>query len=62
MKSALKVPLSLAEAERQLILDDLVYIEEGYASVLRATPTNQPVRFALDDWKSLGGCIAAEAK
>ncbi len=42
MKPALKVPLSLAEAERQLILDDLVYIEEGYASVIRATPTNSP--------------------
>ena len=56
-----KVPLALAEAERQLILEDLVYVEDGYASVIRATPTNQPVRLALDDWKGLGGCIAAEA-
>ncbi len=62
MKPALKMPLSLAEAERHLILEDLVYIDEGFASVIRATPTNQPVRFALDDWMSLGGCIATEAK
>jgi len=56
-----KVPLALTEAERKLILDDLMYFEEQYASVIRATPTDQPVRFALDDWKNLIGCIAAEA-
>ncbi len=56
-----KVPLALTEAERKLILDDLVYFEEQYASVIRATPTDQPVRFALDDWRSLIGYIAAEA-
>ena len=56
-----KVPLALTEAERKLILDDLVYFEEQYALVIRATPTDQPVRFALDDWRSLIGCIAAEA-
>ena len=55
------MPLALTEAERKLILEDLVYVEDNYASVIRATPTDQPVRFALDDWKSLGGCIAAEA-
>ncbi len=56
-----KVPFALTEDERKLILEDLVYIEEHYASVIRATPSDQPVRFALEDWKSLGGCIAAEA-
>ncbi len=56
-----KAPLALTEAERTLILEDLVYVEDHYASVIRATPSNQPVRLALDDWKSLGGCIAAEA-
>ena len=55
------VPLALTDAERKLILEDLVYVEDEYASVIRTTPTDQPVRFALDDWKSLGGCIAAEA-
>jgi len=61
VKKPEQVPLALTEAERNLILEDLVYIEEDYASVIRATPTNKPVRFALDDWKSLIGCIATEA-
>ncbi len=56
-----KVPLALTEPERSLILEDLVYIEDNYASVIRATPTDQPVRFTVEDWTSLGGCIAAEA-
>ena len=29
MKPELKLPLSLAEAERQLILEDLVYVEDA---------------------------------
>ena len=57
-----KVPLALTDAERKLIVEDLEYIEDDYASVIRATPTDQPVRFALDDWKGLGDYIAAEAK
>ena len=56
-----KVPLALTEAERKLILEDLVYIEDDYASVIRATPTNHPVRFAVEDWEGLGGLIASEA-
>ena len=56
-----KVPLAMTEAERNLILEDLVYVEDNYASVIRATPMDQPVRFALNDWKGLGGWIAAEA-
>ena len=60
-KSDPKVPLAMSEVERRLILDALVDVEDDYASVIRATPTDQPVRFALDDWKGLGDCIAAEA-
>ena len=55
------VPLALTEAERNVILRDLIYVEKEYASVIRATPSDQPIRFSLDDWKSLCGCIAAEA-
>jgi hypothetical protein len=61
MKPTLKVAIALAEDERQLVLEDLVYVEEGHAAVIRATPTNQPVRLALHEWKGLIGCIAAEA-
>ncbi len=56
-----KVPLALTEAERNLIIEDLVYAEENYASVIRSTPLDQPVRFTLDDWEVLGYYIAGEA-
>jgi hypothetical protein len=36
MKPALKLPLVLTANERQLILEDFVYVEEGHASVIRA--------------------------
>ena len=32
-----KVPLALTEDERKLILEDLVYVEDDYAAVIRAT-------------------------
>ena len=56
-----KVPLALTEAERKLILDDLMYIEDEYTSVVRATPTDQPVRFTMNDWVGVAGCIATTA-
>ena len=56
-----QVPLGLTEAERKLLLEDLVGVEDDYASVIRGTPTDRPVRFALEDWKGLGGWIAGEA-
>jgi hypothetical protein len=55
------VPLALTAAERKLILDDLLYLEKEYEQVVRETPANEPLRFTLDDWEGLGGCIAAEA-
>jgi len=57
-----KVPLALTEAERNLILEDLLYVEDACALVIRATPSEQPVRFALDDWKYLEGYIFTEAR
>ena len=56
------VPLALTEAERKLILEDILCTEDACASVIRATPSDQPVRFALDNWKYLDGCITAEAR
>jgi len=55
------VPLTLTEAERRLILEDLMYVEDQYTNVIRATAKDRPVKFTLDDWEGLGGCIAAEA-
>jgi hypothetical protein len=55
-----KVPLALTENERKLILEDLEYIEGDYASVIRATPSDEPVRLTLEDWTGLGDWITAE--
>jgi hypothetical protein len=60
-KPQAKVPLALSEAERTLIAEDLEYVEDDYASAIRATPSDQPVRFTLEDWTGLGDSIAAEA-
>ena len=57
-----KVPLVLTEAERKLILEDLLYSEDDSAAVIRATPSDQPVRLTVEDWTSLGCQIVAEAR
>lgn len=56
-----KIGLKLTAAERKLILDDLICLDDNYAEVLRDTPADQPVQFTLDDWDDFGGYIAAEA-
>ena len=56
-----KIGLKLTAAERKLILDDLMCLDDSYAEVIKATPADQPVEFTLDDWDGLGGFIAAEA-
>ena len=56
-----KIGLKLTAAERKLILDDLMCLDDSYAEVIRDTPADQPVEFTLDDWDGLGGFIAAEA-
>ena len=56
-----KIGLNLTAAERKLILDDLMCLDDSYAEVIKATPADQPVEFTLDDSDGLGGFIAAEA-
>ena len=56
-----KMPLGLTETERKLILDDLMYVDDQYTSIVRTTPMDQPVSFSLGGWQGLLGCIAAEA-
>jgi len=53
--------LVLTEAERKLILDDLIYVKQEHMEVVRATATEKPVELAMTDWEGLGSCIAAEA-
>jgi hypothetical protein len=61
IKPGTKVGLKLTAAERRLILDDLLRLDDNYAKVIRETPPNQPIQFTLDEWEDFGGCIAAEA-
>jgi len=56
-----KIGLKLTAAERKLILDDLMCLDDAYAEVIKDTPADQPVNFTLDDWDGLGGFVAAEA-
>ena len=56
-----KVGLKLTTAERRLILDDLMSLDDNYAEAIRETPADQPVKFTLDEWEDFGGYIAAEA-
>ena len=56
-----KIGLKLTAAERKLIFDDLICLDDTYAKAIRDTPADQPVEFTLDDWDGLGGFIAAEA-
>jgi len=56
-----KIGLKLTAAERKLILDDLMCLDDNYTKVIGDTPVDQPVQFTLDDWDDFGGYIAAEA-
>ena len=61
IKPGAKVGLKLTAAQRKLVLDDLMVLDESYAQAIRETPTDQPVQFSLDEWEDFGGYIAAEA-
>ena len=56
-----KIGLKLTAAERQMLLDDLMCLDDNYPQVIRDTPADQPIQFTLDDWDDFGGYIAAEA-
>ena len=56
-----KVPLKLTAAERKLVLEDLMCLDEDYEQIIRDTPTGKPVMMTLDDLDDFGGYIAAEA-
>ncbi len=56
-----KVGLKLTAAERMLILNDLIGVDQKHIQTIRDTPPEQPVQFTLDELDDLGGYIAAEA-
>jgi len=56
-----KVPLKLTAAERKLVLEDLMCLDQDYEQIIQGTPTGKPVMMTLDDLDDFGGYIAAEA-
>ena len=55
-----KIPLKLTAAERKLILDDLLCLDQDYEQIIRETPTGKPVMMTLDDLYDFGSYFAAE--
>ena len=56
-----KVSLKLAAAERRLILEDLVLLDDEYEQIIRGAALGKPIMMTLDDLEDFGGYIAAEA-
>ncbi|MFH1304708.1 MAG: plasmid pRiA4b ORF-3 family protein, partial [Planctomycetota bacterium] len=55
-----KIPLKLTAAERKLILDDLLCLDQDYEQIIRETPTGKPVMMTLDDLCDFGSYFTAE--
>lgn len=56
-----KVPLKLTAAERRLLLEDVVFLDEDHPRMIQATPAGKPLMMTLDDLEDFGGYVAAEA-
>ena len=56
-----KVAIKLTAAERKLVLEDLMCLDEDYQQIIEDTPTGRPVMMTLDDLDDFGGYIAAES-
>jgi hypothetical protein len=55
------VGLKITAAERNLLCEDVTFLDDEYADAIRQTPADEPIKFTLEDWDDLGGYIAAEA-
>ncbi len=56
-----KVPLKLTAAERKLVLEELMCLDQDYEQIIRGTPSGKPVMMTLDDLEDFGGYNAAKA-
>jgi len=56
-----KVPLGLTIAQRKLVLEDVLGLDQDFEEVIRATPAGKPVMMTLGDLDDFAGYIAAEA-
>ncbi|QDU93716.1 plasmid pRiA4b ORF-3 family protein [Lignipirellula cremea] len=61
IKPGEKVPLKLTLAERKMVLEDLMCLDQDFEQIIRDTPSGEPVMMTLDDLDDFGGYIAAEA-
>lgn len=55
------VGLQLTAAERNLLCEDVTFLDDEYVDAIQQTPAGQPVKLTLSDWDDLGGYVAAEA-
>ena len=55
------LPLKLTAAERKLVLEDLMCLDETIEQIIRETPSGKPVMMTLGDLDDFGGYVAAEA-
>lgn len=55
------VPLALSAAEKSLLVEALLCLEDDLAKTISETPSNEPVPLSLDDLDGLADHIAAEA-
>lgn len=55
------VPLKLTDAERKLVLNEVLCLDQGYLDTIQSTPAGKPVMMTLTDLDDFGGYIAAEA-
>jgi hypothetical protein len=55
------IPLKLTNADRKLLLEECLSLDEDFAKVIRETPLGEPVKLPLDDMESFLDCIIADA-
>jgi hypothetical protein len=53
--------LRLTQAERTLIVESVATLPNAIAHSIQASPAKQPIMLTLEDWRELGGHVAAEA-
>ena len=56
-----KVSLKLTQAERKLVLDDPLALDERLTQIIQDAPSGKPVMMTLDELDDLDGYVAAVA-
>ena len=56
-----KFAMRLTQKERDLLLEDRLFIPPGICKIIRETPLHQPVELSIGDWETISGWLASEA-